>query len=319
MHVKIEQNNTAIEEVNGAVIDKLYQLAKRNINGLDNLSNLVGRLHITATYQEYVDFLTQQFQDLYINADKLYVKFSDANFQKLTAMLFGDGVGVTEIQLASVTNINTQYTNYIRNNNQQSLANSIQAVDLRPFKNLNALGTPDEYGMIGSDISNVTYFNSGSAVSVGGGHFAMSIGFNDGLQIADFPNCETLYAWTLYNHPNLEEVYLPKMKTSGLMFRGTPKLSFVYIGDQCTSLLDFFSLSDITSCTCVINTTTPPSATNVTSQWENVQVYVPDNSVSSYQQHSDWSGISSQIHPISQLPQTYQQKIAGFNNRNLTV
>lgn len=311
-HLKVEQNNTVIEQIDGEVIEKLYQLAFSG--DLDASSNLVGRLYTTATYQQYVDFLTQQFQDLYISADKYYVKFSDDNFQKLTAMVFGDGVGVTEVQLATVTNINTQYTNYIRKNNQQSLANSIQSVDLRPFRNFIEMNQ----GM-GADIPNVTYFNSGSGTVIGEGTYAASIGFRDGLQIADFPNCETLNAWALYNYPNLEEVYLPKMKTSGLMFRSTPKLSFVYIGDQCTSLTDFFSLSGVTSCTCVINTTTPPSATAVTSQWENVQVYVPDNSVSSYQQHSDWSGISSQIHPISQLPQTYQQKIANFNNRNLTV
>jgi hypothetical protein len=117
---------------------------------------------------------------------------------------------------------------------------------------------------MGSDMPNVTYFNSGSGTVIGEGNYAASIGFRDGLQIADFPNCETLNAWALYNYPNLEEVYLPKMKTSGLMFRSTPKLSFVYIGDQCTSLTDFFSLSGVTSCTCVINTTTPPSATSVT-------------------------------------------------------
>ena len=82
-HLKIEQNNTAIEQVSGNVIEKLYQLAFSG--DLDNSSNLVGRLYTTATYQQYVDFLTQQFQDLYISADKYYVKFSDDNFQKLTS------------------------------------------------------------------------------------------------------------------------------------------------------------------------------------------------------------------------------------------
>ena len=308
-HLRIEQNNIQ-ENVSSNVITKLYNESQNN---LDNTSNLQGNLHTTATYQEYIDFLAQKFPDLYINADKYYVRFSDANFEKLTAGVFGDGVGVTEVQLASISEIYTQYTNYIRTNNLQQLANSIQAVNLRPFKNLTYVRN------IAPDIPNVTYFNSGNAITVGEGTFAQTIGFTDGLQIADLPNCETLGAWVLYNHPNLEEVYLPKMKTSGLMFRDTPKLSFVYVGDQCTSLDNFFSLSGVTSCTCVINAITPPSATNVTSQWEKVQVYVPDNSVSSYQQHSDWSGISSQIHPISQLPQTYQQKIANFNNRNLTV
>lgn len=113
MHVKIEQNNTAIEEVNGAVIDKLYQLAKRNVNGLDNSSNLVGRLHTTATYQEYIDFLTQQFQDLYINADKYYIAINDPEVERICANQLGDGIGVTQ---QDITNVPVSFVGNFRGN-----------------------------------------------------------------------------------------------------------------------------------------------------------------------------------------------------------
>lgn len=110
MHVKIEQNNTAIEEVNGAVIAKLYQLAKRNVNGLDNSSNLVGRLHTTATYQEYIDLLTQKYQDLYINADKYYIHFDDSEVQRILANVIGDGIGVSSVDAAGLTGMDLEQT-----------------------------------------------------------------------------------------------------------------------------------------------------------------------------------------------------------------
>lgn len=100
-HLKIEQNNTAIEQVSGNVIEKLYQLAFSG--DLDASSNLVGRLHTTATYQEYVDFLTQQFQDLYINADKYYLMFQDPTVEQiLISRNVGDGVGITQQNLSNI-------------------------------------------------------------------------------------------------------------------------------------------------------------------------------------------------------------------------
>ena len=54
-HLKIEQNNGVIEEVSSAVIDKLYDIV--HSGNLDNTSNLIGRLHTTATYQDYIDYL----------------------------------------------------------------------------------------------------------------------------------------------------------------------------------------------------------------------------------------------------------------------
>lgn len=113
-HLKVEQNNTAIEQVDGGVIKKLYQLAFSG--NLDASSNLVGRLHATATYQEYVNFLTQQFQDLYISADKYYIHFEDPAVEAAIVSWntntnyhwdqsgghTGDGIGITADQAADI-------------------------------------------------------------------------------------------------------------------------------------------------------------------------------------------------------------------------
>lgn len=99
MNVIVTQNNSATEQVGSAVIEKLYQLAT---NGLDSSSNLVGRLHTTATYRKYVDVLTERFKNLYITADKYYVWFEDPIVRSLCVEKWGDGVGLVESDLSNI-------------------------------------------------------------------------------------------------------------------------------------------------------------------------------------------------------------------------
>ena len=47
-HLKIQQNNSATEEVSSAVISKLYEIVQSST--LDSTSDLVGRLHTTSTF-----------------------------------------------------------------------------------------------------------------------------------------------------------------------------------------------------------------------------------------------------------------------------
>lgn len=108
-HLRIEQNNSVIEQVDSRVIEKLYQLAFSE--DLDASSNLVGRLHTTATYQEYIDFLTQKFPNLYISADKNYIRFQDPTIQQIFVTAAGDGTGCTMEQLR-----NTYIPNSIKAN-----------------------------------------------------------------------------------------------------------------------------------------------------------------------------------------------------------
>lgn len=101
-HLRIEQNTTGIEEVSSAVIKKLYDLVYSGT--LDNTSNLQGRLHTTSTYQSYVDYLTGQYPNLYITANKYYMNFADPVVEQICATTFGDGVGCTRSDLANVLN-----------------------------------------------------------------------------------------------------------------------------------------------------------------------------------------------------------------------
>lgn len=79
-HLRIEQNNGIIEEVSSEVIEKLYNIVHNST--LDNTSNLVGRLHTSATYQDYIDYLEDTFKvngvkQLIIDAAKIYIHFND--------------------------------------------------------------------------------------------------------------------------------------------------------------------------------------------------------------------------------------------------
>lgn len=122
-HLRIEQNNIQ-ENVSSSVIAKLYNESQNN---LDNTSNLQGNLHTTATYQEYINFLTQKFPDLYINADKYYIMFADLEVQRILVNAIGDGIGVTE----QVANEITTFGSIFVNN-----TNITQFNELSKFKNL---------------------------------------------------------------------------------------------------------------------------------------------------------------------------------------
>lgn len=109
-HLKIEQNNSAIEQVSSAVISKLYELA--NNNTFDNTSDLIGRLSATAAYADEVSWLNTHYQNLYITADKLYIRFEDPAVEQICVTNFSsDGVGCTVEDLAAVTSLNNLFKN----------------------------------------------------------------------------------------------------------------------------------------------------------------------------------------------------------------
>lgn len=66
MHLYIEQNTDITETVDSAVIKKLYELA---VGGLDETSDLKGRLHSASGYEDQVSYLNTNFPDLYISVD----------------------------------------------------------------------------------------------------------------------------------------------------------------------------------------------------------------------------------------------------------
>ena len=102
-HLKIQQNNGAVEEVSSTVISKLYDIVRNNT--LDSTSDLVGRLHTSATFQSYITYLTDRFDELYIDATKIYIDFEDPEVARILATNWGDGIGLTQLDLVGKTAI----------------------------------------------------------------------------------------------------------------------------------------------------------------------------------------------------------------------
>jgi hypothetical protein len=103
-HLYIEQATDKIEEVNSFIISKLYELA---ISGdLDETSDLKGRLHSSVARDVEATYLNEHFADLHISADALYLSFVDPEVERLLTTKYGDGTGVTNVNMASVTSIN---------------------------------------------------------------------------------------------------------------------------------------------------------------------------------------------------------------------
>lgn len=101
MNITITQDNSRVEVLgsNGAsIIKKLYELAIDPNNTL----TLRGNISTTSAYEDQVDYLNTTYgPDLIVNATTKYMRFEDANAERVCAQYFGDGVGCTKSQLQS--------------------------------------------------------------------------------------------------------------------------------------------------------------------------------------------------------------------------
>lgn len=131
-HLRIEQNESAVEYVSSAVIEKLYDLATSG--DLDNTSNLQGTLHAPITYLEYEQAIETAFPNLHISADNYYIWFQDSEILKgLLAKGIGDGIGIKASDAASVTS-NNEYNFGFAGNTQITSFNELQY-----FTNINGV------------------------------------------------------------------------------------------------------------------------------------------------------------------------------------
>lgn len=201
-HLKIEQNNGIIEEVSSAVIDKLYDIV--HSGNLDNTSNLVGRLHTSATYQDYIDYLEDTFKvngvkQLIIDATKKYMTFSDPVVASYWAnSTYGDGVGIDTAVANTVLSIPNDA--FLDNTSLQTFN------ELSSFTNCTSLGSKAFCGctsLTSIDISNVTNISnqcfSASTALTTIGNFNTQI---TSIPFGCFDSCTSLVINDL-NLPNL--------------------------------------------------------------------------------------------------------------------
>ena len=254
-HLKIEQNNSAIEQVSSAVITKLYELATSG--DLDQDSNLVGRLHTTATYQSYIDSIRAEYPDVYITSDKYYLYMGDSTFTQIMATRYGDGVGCILSDLTSVGNAGEDVFGGFSGN-----TNITDATGLKYFTNILWSSTHANYHNGFKDCTNLqrcelpegmTNLSAGSYPNLGFFRNCSSltyvklpstitqIGQNtfsgcSSLQSIDLPNNLTTINSEAFSNSGLTQITLP----SGLQVIG----EYAFYG--CTSLTSIHIPSSVT-------------------------------------------------------------------------
>lgn len=78
------------------------------MGGLDNTSNLQGRLHAYNSYRKYITKLTTDYPNLYITADNYYMAFDDPAVEFIFANgSYGDRVGITEANANRITKLSS--------------------------------------------------------------------------------------------------------------------------------------------------------------------------------------------------------------------
>ena len=151
MHLEVLQSESVTEQnVTPETIEKLYNLAYSNpslgiSSKLDATSNLQGTVSLYATYQDYVNYLQNKFPNFHINTSTYYFRFTDQELTTICAQFFGDGIGVTTAELASISRFSDEFKNAISNNS------SIRNLDLRGFTGITGSFT----GGMFSNISNL--------------------------------------------------------------------------------------------------------------------------------------------------------------------
>ena len=158
-HLKIEQNTSSVEVISSTIIDKLYELAQSGT--LDSSSNLKGNLQVTHAYEDAVTYLTTNYANLQINVTGgAYIRFADSAVAAICASNWGDGVGITKIQAAVVTDFSDKFagkniktfkelTNFVNlkmeYNETSFIGSSIEYIDLSNITKVGTLGNYYSY------------------------------------------------------------------------------------------------------------------------------------------------------------------------------
>lgn len=126
MHLEIIQPTDRSETVALSVIEKLYSLAYSSAtvtSPLDNTSVVQGNIRLAKAYRDSVNYLagyvndqvnaSGKFPDLHVSiTDSFYVRFDNEGFKDaLIDSGLGDGVGISEYEVAQISSVETTFLN----------------------------------------------------------------------------------------------------------------------------------------------------------------------------------------------------------------
>lgn len=306
-----------------SMLDKLSQLAdgtyeglsSEGISGEDALPVLDGTLNIQAdAYEDSVQALRNMFKRLVLNiTGNYYVRFKDAEFQRLVVAKWGDRVGVTQAQLDRITDFSGNFVN--GNTKIDDLSDfgekfvNVKSFAQRTFENctsLSKIGLPsdgmaldgvntfyntalDEHGIDLSRITLVVYqtFAKCKFVHV---FIPNTLHFDGGNQWAE--NDRMISIELEEGHTNVPPYLCEK---SPLLETVILPSTIMKIGQ---SLLHSCNSIKYIVCKAIIPPTLSGNFGYITSSSYNI--YVPDASVETYKTASVWSQYVSKIKPMSE-------------------
>lgn len=225
-HLRVEQN-TITENVTSNVIHKLYETAKviidnEELNEVEESQvSLRGNLQVPKAYGDEVDWLEAKFPNLHINVTgSRYIKFKDNQvLNVLLANGIGDGTGVTEADVVSVTNLNTWFKDNTSITSFDELQKFTGLTEIAPdafsgCTNLGSISFPSTVTMIrGNAFENCKNinidFSKTNIATVGGNAFKDSSGTITNLQnVSKFETYAFLNCTALQTLELKEDVYL---------------------------------------------------------------------------------------------------------------
>ena len=320
-HLRIEQNNGTTENVSSSVVSKLYELALSN---LDNSSNLVGKINVPVAYSDKVNFLTQNYHDLNIIVDILYLSFQSNITEQVLANLkdnndqyvCGDGTGVLVDKIQTISQL-PDYMSEIDYFDELSQFTNITTLNNVQFwvfgENFNS---PSQKSILKSiDLSNIKVL--GNSRQTGNVYQSVFRHCNQLQNLGNISNIEIIGTYTFLGCSSLPNkwYYFQSIKEVGLDPFSNTSVSKIIYGQNLTYLSShIYSAASI-----IILATTPPTlpGNDFHSIFKNKggKVYVPDSVLSSYQ--TEWNN-TSVLHAISELSSSTIQQVLTDTGLDLT-
>lgn len=261
-HLKIEQNSIP-EEISARILQQLYDLAFNS--ELDSASDLIGRLDVQYAYRYQVDYLNQQFPNLYINVTRDWlVDFGDEEMPKALASLLGYSDNfITEVQANKIAMyaIEADGANYWYDGSNESstspglLDNSkIRFINFQPLPRLKTMTLVKRIHCPLLEVINTGNIEGIGLISTGFAQLgdARSI-FSSVYADNESPNIHTMIcknallfgASCIYQCDSIVDVYAPRCKWIGkYQTRHNDNWSLFYLEDVVAIPSDFFDDKD---------------------------------------------------------------------------
>jgi hypothetical protein len=264
--------------------------------------------------------------------DKKYIQFADAEVGRILSENFGDGVGLTQEEAASISDIGTIFSGneLISSFDEFSLFTGVKKISSEGFKDctsLRSISFPQSIEIVNNKAfqgcTSLTTINGLEAV-----RYIIHYAFDDAAVICEdlnLPNVKEIQyhafsGWTIKKVSNLgsitrvwDELFInqSELKTCILpnivtvigrgAFNNCQNLETINIPPTVTEINDFAFYRCTSLPYLLVEPTSPPKIGDNTFGKTSFFIYVPDASVEAYKAADVWSTYADRIKPLSEL------------------